>query len=158
MVPRTVDADLDRVAAKLVVAGHQLTHPAFRIDHPPGELLQLVAEDIANLAKSFLVADRARTDERDPDVARRSHQFRVGVADVRLVYDPAAELLQDRTAGEAVVGYRRAPANAANPSLRFDLPCMLSAQSAAILRLGGVRPKIQGVRPKSDYLRARRTA
>lgn len=61
MIPRAVDAHLDRIAAELIVIVDKLSNPALRVDNSSRKLFQPVAEDIPHLAESVLIAYGAAT-------------------------------------------------------------------------------------------------
>ena len=60
-------------------------------------------EDVGDEAQLVRLADRARRRRRRADVARRPDQFGMGVAHLVLAQPPAAELVDEVLAGEAVI-------------------------------------------------------
>src|SRR5207237_9154731 len=74
VVPRALDAHLDDVPAELDAGVHELAHPVVGIDHPARQVLELVAEDVADLSQRRARADRARALQRSADVAGGPHE------------------------------------------------------------------------------------
>ena len=104
MVPAAVGTHLDHIAIELVVLLGKFVELAGLGNTPSVCGAQPVAVDVENVEKILALTDRTPFPNRLTNVARRSEELGVRIADVVAADSAQLEIPQDGPAGKLVVG------------------------------------------------------